>query len=289
MGFFKSISNFFCGKAFIREIPEDADLKEIQEAAALSSRVYKDNQSDELYDDIGYRVETFINRKPYDTQLAVLQKEHIIAVVFRGTSSFEDAKQDALFRKERLTFIPETLGGVIKAHRGVLAAYMSVRAEVKTTVRELESRIRRKLRAVPRVIVTGHSLGGGLALLFALDMAITMTIKATVRTFGALRVFNKKGAKLFNRTLPDTILFRSDGDIVPTLPKIGYKHPELFVRFDNGEYLPRPGRIRNIFKMLRPSSYKAHGIIQYVAQLAILEETIQQKRANGHANKGEKK
>ena len=74
------------------------------------------------------------------------------------------------------------------------------------------------------VCFTGHSLGGAVAVLAALDF-MPVGYSITAYTFGAPRVLSLKGAMGYPKDV-DVVRFRNNNDHVPRLPKawMGFKH-----------------------------------------------------------------
>jgi triacylglycerol lipase len=70
-------------------------------------------------------------------------------------------------------------------HQGFYEAYSRVQADVTTAVQSLRSRY-----PTASIAVTGHSLGGALAVLCALDYSERLGFDVTMYTFGQPRVGN---------------------------------------------------------------------------------------------------
>ncbi|HVI06998.1 MAG TPA: lipase family protein [Candidatus Binatia bacterium] len=70
------------------------------------------------------------------------------------------------------------------------------------------------------IVVTGHSLGGALAILAASELSemVAGKIDLSVVTFGGPRVGNPQFAKAFNQRVPSTLRIVNTEDLVPTLP-----------------------------------------------------------------------
>lgn len=115
----------------------------------------------------------------------------------------------------------------IQVHRGVLHSYKSVRDNI-------HEYINKHRKSIKHIYVIGHSLGGGLATLCAVDMQYNFTDNVTCVTFGAIRVGNKAFCNSYNKRVPDTRRIYLRNDVVPTLPprwvqkytKGGYAHVE---------------------------------------------------------------
>jgi pimeloyl-ACP methyl ester carboxylesterase len=140
-----------------------------------------------------------------------------LVIAFRGSRELKDYLQDARF----IAKTPWCNGGeidqAVRVHRGFSECYFSVSDE-----------LRDRAAAAPRVIVTGHSLGGALATLCALDLAQHGANVKAVHVFGCPRVGNSAFRDLYNAALHDvTIRFEAQGDPVPWLPPYllpGYRH-----------------------------------------------------------------
>jgi triacylglycerol lipase len=158
-----------------------------------------------------YTLLCWFEDKETDTQGFVAQKDDYFIICFRGTNSITDMVYDAWFTK-----VP-ALGGKGKVHKGFQKALESIWPQLI-----------KKLDKNTRVFVTGHSLGGALALLAAHQLTIENYTVAAVYTFGAPRVGNGEFKKTFNNLLKHkTFLHINYTDIVPTAaPEIlGFAHP----------------------------------------------------------------
>ena len=75
-----------------------------------------------------------------------------------------------------------------------------------------------------RVLVTGHSLGGALATLAAVEIKERdLAVNVTAYTFGAPRVGNKHFTAYSNALVPNAFAIINKEDPVPRIPKFGYK------------------------------------------------------------------
>ena len=69
--------------------------------------------------------------------------------------------------------------------------------------------------------ITGHSLGGALAILFAFDCVVnnpTLSDKISVYTFASPRVGDEKFKQRYNQLVKNHLRIEIDGDIVPKVP-----------------------------------------------------------------------
>lgn len=105
----------------------------------------------------------------------------------------------------------------IRIHSGFLADYMTLRDDVHCIIA--------KDRDITEYIFCGHSLGGALARLAAVDAQYNFCIQATVYTLGAPNVGNKAFEDSFNKRIHHSMFYVNDKDPVPTVPPeaLGYK------------------------------------------------------------------
>ena len=171
-----------------------------------------------------------------------------IVVAFKGSKSAKDFIQDAEF-----WFADVAIGDVmVSVHHGFLADYTAIKAKVRAAVAAL-------LQQYPeaRIYITGHSLGGGQAVLCAQDFAAQGLPVALVVTFGQPRVGSGLFCDAYDKeavgvSLPQPtahspqpsrlrdITYRvvNQNDIVPRTPGvlIGYRHggQEIFLTAAGG-------------------------------------------------------
>ncbi|CAI5960721.1 unnamed protein product [Closterium sp. NIES-65] len=150
----------------------------------------------------------------------------LIVVAFRGTctSSLRNWIAD-------LEALPRSLSypGLrhARVHRGFYSAYHFTR--LRPAVVHAVLFLMTILPGSFRVAFTGHSLGGALATLSALDLQVSYDLPSPVIqvvTFGSPRVGNAAFAAYFRQKLPKSTRVTNWKDLVPHLPPatIGYHH-----------------------------------------------------------------
>eukprot|EP00462_Mataza_sp_D1_P005531 CAMPEP_0175120690 /NCGR_PEP_ID=MMETSP0087-20121206/758_1 /TAXON_ID=136419 /ORGANISM="Unknown Unknown, Strain D1" /LENGTH=351 /DNA_ID=CAMNT_0016402159 /DNA_START=360 /DNA_END=1415 /DNA_ORIENTATION=+ len=159
-------------------------------------------------------------------------------VVFRGTCNFENVVTDmkttmGIFPFNNTCKSPNS-GQVRKAlkmkvHQGFLELYLSVRLEILSALQNLLS-----LSTNPKVVCLGHSLGGALATLLALDLKQTLladTAAACLEsyTFGCPRVGDPVFASQYNSLVPYTYRVVNEKDVVPAMPLRSALFPYIHV------------------------------------------------------------
>lgn len=139
-----------------------------------------------------------------------------IIASFRGSDNTKNWVDDFDFLQ-----IPYLKCAGCLVHNGFYYGYMTISSSVKSQVQLLLSKYRGA-----SVYVTGHSLGGALATVAALDIKHTFNPPMKVYTFGQPRVGNGLYAHHFQSQIPDSYRVIHYADIVPHLPPIAldFKH-----------------------------------------------------------------
>jgi pimeloyl-ACP methyl ester carboxylesterase len=161
-----------------------------------------------------------------NTQVYVAQNDESIVVAFRGSeapNTLDGFKDWLLTNANNYLILPSGQSGTefasagvgARFHRGFLDALQMVWAALSA---EVAAAIEAKERAV---WVTGHSLGGALALLAAWRFTRNFIAVQEVVTFGAPMIGNQAAAEAFGREMPGKIFRYVDlEDLVPHLPSV---------------------------------------------------------------------
>ncbi|QLE57470.1 lipase family protein [Nostoc sp. TCL26-01] len=200
--------------------------------AILCKDVYKSFTSQPIFTGIVGEI-VLLNQASSDTQGAILPNGSDLTIVFRGTESSLDWEIDLDTRQERAEFDQkivkekiveeeeqeqiypykdQSASGALM-HRGFVNAYFSVRDTICQYIGNNE---------VKSVVVTGHSLGGALATLCAVDIQYNFHDKLTAieaYTFGAPKVGNNGFRESYNRRVPNSYRIIHGMDIVAALPR----------------------------------------------------------------------
>ncbi|RIA95885.1 Alpha/Beta hydrolase protein [Glomus cerebriforme] len=156
------------------------------------------------------------------TFIATHEENKLIVVSFRGTvpDNIKTVITDAKFL---FTDYPPAKDA--KVHTGFYQAFLETQSDVFNEVQNLH-----KQHPDFKVLYTGHSLGGALTLLSALDLVQNSTSfipnkNFFVVTYGQPRVGNSVFSKYVDKTLKVTRVTNGD-DPVPHLPPqfVGYEH-----------------------------------------------------------------
>ncbi|WP_369902064.1 lipase family protein [Bacillus manliponensis] len=137
----------------------------------------------------------------------ILQSNDTIIVAFRGTKSDSDWVADALVNQKPYPFTLNS-GNV---HNGFLSIYESCRDNIMDTLSQLSPN--------KTLLVTGHSLGGALAVLHMLDARVnTSFFHYELYNFGAPKVGDLTFRNYYKIQVANSFRFVNLFDIVPLLP-----------------------------------------------------------------------
>ena len=252
------------------------------QCAELSNDIYADFAGEISFMALPKANSRLVQSTLTDTQLAILEdaSDSRTTIVFRGSENNKDWETNfQLFTKqqdwtkekedefraemkevaetvkaqEELVY-PEEYGESsrpVKMHQGFINAYLSVRDEIHEHAEKSET---------TRYRITGHSLGGAIAKLCAVDLQYNFgkNISIEVYTFGAPRTGNKAFTESYNKRVPDTWRIINGWDAVAGLPAPwqGYRHVEEVVKLS-----------RKFTWKLITGSFEDHKIYNYVAAL----------------------
>lgn len=146
------------------------------------------------------------------------QSNNAVIVSFRGSDNTKNWIDDFDFLQ-----MPYMRCTGCLVHNGFYFGYLSISSLLKSQVELILSKYRGA-----SIYVTGHSLGGALATVAALDLKHTYNVPMKVYTYGQPRVGNGLYANYFKNQIPDAYRVIHNADAVPHLPPIAfdYKHYE---------------------------------------------------------------
>lgn len=140
-----------------------------------------------------------------------------VVIAIRGTEGIQEWVHDAEFLLVTCPFLP----GAGHSEDGFTAVYMSM----TTTLDPKCPRVTQALsglnfpQPVTSVTICGHSLGGALATLLALDVAANTAFKnLVVYTYASPRTGGPQFAATYNQVVPNTNRIAGRLDLVPKLP-----------------------------------------------------------------------
>jgi len=209
-------------------------------------------------------------------QVYIFQVFDEIWISFRGTQlgNLESIKKDLLtdlkFKQRQAAYLTEES----RVHTGFDASYMSVRKELWT---EIEQRFVLEGERPLRII--GHSLGGALASLAALDFYLnfkpvgTSLESMTVRTFGCPCVGNQPFVDLYNESIKDSKRYVIYMDPVPLLlseiSAFGYAHVNEKVEVNE---IKRKHNVENYIRVLCRWAHVDDDIEEEIEDIVDIEE-----------------
>lgn len=181
-------------------------------------------------------------------------------IALRGTSNPYEWVSDALIIQvpTPTLFFSEKMKGT-KVHLGFLLLYLFLEEQIKAAVRKWSN---------PKVCyVTGHSLGGALAVLGALHTgAHVLPGKAQMYNFAGPRVGDSAFASGYNQIVPGSYRVVNLSDVVPIIPPIkimGYSYQHVGASDAEWSFLNQTGDLVENHSMQQTylPAVKADGIV----------------------------
>lgn len=171
------------------------------------------------------------NNRDWDTNLQIGTREQSWKTAQKEVKAAFRAEMkevaEAVVEEEALVY-PEEYGTPsrpVKMHQGFIEAYLSVRDQIHQYIEASDE---------SRYCITGHSLGGAIATLCAVDLQYNFGHKLSIEayTFGSPRVGNDAFTESYNQRVPDTWRIVNGWDAVVGLPAPwqGYRHVDLTIK-----------------------------------------------------------
>jgi hypothetical protein len=193
-----------------KEIKKDSSIKALAKKLPLVPHVSHDLEL------AGKVVFCHTNISDLQAGITLNHSRKWITLVFRGSESWKDIIHDVIIWQK-------TLYDKEKVHYGIYRqlecdfSYNTIRREIRKLCSEFPEY---------KVNITGHSLGGGLALLFAYKLSVDNScLPIRCVSFASPKVGNKAFVDAVNKK-SNLIHIRcyTSKDIVPMLPFRGYQH-----------------------------------------------------------------
>ena len=182
--------------------------------------IYLANLCQSSYSNSNINNSIFISDKETDCQcyIKILNKD--VFITFRGTTTIEDWKHNIDVKTVNLF-------KDLKVHKGFYEQYMSVRGRIYSFIPNILNN---------NIYISGHSLGGALAYVCAVDIHSTSKNKnIKVFTIGSPRPGNNVFVDYFNKNIKESIRYKNKGDLITKLPlKSEFKHVHSAVCLNNG-------------------------------------------------------
>lgn len=162
-------------------------------------------------------------------------------IVFRGSDGTPDWIDNFKFWKRDTPYRESGTKKRIKIHSGFLGQYMLIRNIV-------HAKVEKHLQEYPssKIYVSGHSLGGALAQVCAIDVQYNFfpfILEATDRleciTFGSTRVGNWAFKKSFNKRVLNARRYVNGDDVVCKIPPsiMFFKHTAMKIKIGKRSFL----------------------------------------------------
>ncbi|KAI3886502.1 hypothetical protein MKX03_036001 [Papaver bracteatum] len=222
----------------------------------------------------------FLDNESTDTQVAVWRdtSRKRLIIAFRGTEQvrWKDLRTDLMLAPAGLN--PERIGGdfkqEIQVHSGFLSAYDSVRNKLMSIIKLSIGFEDDSVEGEPKwhIYVTGHSLGGALATLLALELSSSQMAKhgaiyMTMYNFGSPRVGNRRFVDIYNEKVKDSWRIVNHRDIIPTIPRLmGYCHVAQPIYLASGDLSDAFANMENI-----ADGYQGDVIGEYTPDVLVSE------------------
>jgi hypothetical protein len=190
-----------------------------------------------------------------------------IVIAIRGTEGIFEWVQDARFSLVPCPF----LAAAGNTEDGFTAMYSSMRTGSAPGAPTLVSALPglaypRPVSAATSVTICGHSLGGALVTLLALDVAAnTIFTNPTVYSYASPRAGDSTFAAMYDHLVPNTFRIANRVDIVPKLPMPPlYGHVNGLQELNPIQLLPLPPKV-----LIRPELACEHILSSYLYLLSL--------------------
>ncbi len=138
-----------------------------------------------------------------------------VVIALRGTEHIREWIHDAAFLQKPCPFPP----GAGNTEDGFTTVYQTL-----SVTPDLTNKLTASLAGLPlaqpvaSLVICGHSLGGALVTLLALDIASNTTLRPTVYTYASPATGDALFATTYDAAVPNTFRVANQLDVVPTLP-----------------------------------------------------------------------
>ncbi len=192
---------------------------------------------------------------------------HDVVIAIRGTEGIMEWIHDAQFLLVPCPF----LAAAGNTEDGFTAMYKSLSVKLTAGSSPLVHALSTSALPFPQPVnsltVCGHSLGGALATLLALDVAANTSFKTpTVYTYASPRTGDSSFASMYNHVVPNTFRVANRIDLVPKLPLPPLYEHVLGLFELNPIQLTIPPRV-----LVKPDIGCEHHLTTYLYLLSLLE------------------
>lgn len=186
-----------------------------------------------------------------------------VVVAIRGTEGIQEWIHDAQFLLEPCPF----MAAAGQTEDGFTDMYRSLRTGLDLASPTLTQALPKLQfpRAVTSLTICGHSLGGALATLLALDVGVNTAFNPTVYTYASPRTGDPQFVSVYNHEVPNTTRIASRLDLVPKLPLPPfYEHVLGLNELNSVKLTPLPPTI-----LIKPDLACLHILASYLYLLSL--------------------
>ena len=139
-----------------------------------------------------------------------------VVIAIRGTVGIQEWIHDAQFLPKPCPF----MASAGNTEDGFTDMYQSMRTGLDPTSPTVVQALPKLQfpRPVSSLTICGHSLGGALATLLALDVAVNTNFSPSVYTYASPRTGDPQFVSIYNHAVPNTVRIANRLDLVPKLP-----------------------------------------------------------------------
>lgn len=201
------------------------------------------------------------------TEWLLIEEQDYAVLAFRGTEpNLADILTDSAIGLRPWHLFPASEGrGPIHVHTGFLTAFLDIETQVRDRLEALYSRKPR-----PPLFLTGHSMGGALALVATLwiERWFPKWRRATY-VYGTPRVIGRTSVADLSDLEPSIHQVVFENDPVPDLPPpLAFGTFGTYVSLMASNCQPRPGRRNMIVRTLDPIRLRDHDLTNYISCLS---------------------
>lgn len=139
-----------------------------------------------------------------------------VVIAIRGTEGIQEWIHDAQFLPKPCPF----MAAAGNTEDGFTDMYQSMRTGVDPASPTIVQALPKLQfpRAVTSLTICGHSLGGALATLLVMDVAVNTSFTPAVYTYASPRTGDPQFVSTYNHAVPNTVRIANRLDLVPKLP-----------------------------------------------------------------------
>jgi hypothetical protein len=189
-------------------LPMASLMVELSSIGLVDIKIEEGHQTNSIIKSFNKELDKATGTKSVNNTLGhVLYNEaaNLVFIMFTGTSNACMAILDLEYPQVPIDEIRNYVPGM-QAHQGIYGAYKVIREQLVQVLSKFNQ---------PRMIISGHSLGGALSQLCALDFA---AIHPTHYTFAAPMIFNPTAAAIFDELVPNSYRVANLSDLVVLSP-----------------------------------------------------------------------